>query len=223
VIETIRSKLSSLLSITEVRWLGAMVAALAMLGTAVTESATVDRLDAEATTAVHERATYHATEWNSLVSHLGNTEIVLLLTLGVIAVLAVTRHWRGAFALALSVVATQAAVQVMKLLVERPRPGASIIDAAGFSFPSGHAATSVAFYTSVALIAANACRGRPARVAITVGAAMVVVGIGLTRVYLGAHYPTDVLAGWLTGGILVLGSWFAAARLRLLERTGTAA
>jgi undecaprenyl-diphosphatase len=158
-----------------------------------------------------------------LLSHLGSTEIVLLLTLGVIAVLAITHHWRGAFALTLSVVATQAAVQVMKLIVERPRPGASIIDAAGFSFPSGHAATSVAFYSSVALIAANACRGRPARVAIAVAAGVVVVGVGVTRVYLGAHYPTDILAGWLTGGILVLGSWFAAARLRLLERPATAA
>jgi membrane-associated phospholipid phosphatase len=220
--QTIRSTLSSLLRAHELRWLGAMVAALAMLGTAVAESATVDRLDAETSTAVQARATHEGAEFNFLFSHLGSTEIVLLLTLGAVAVLALTRHWRGAFALTLSVVATQAAVQVMKLVVERPRPGASIIDAAGFSFPSGHAATSVAFYSSVALIAANACRGRPARVAIGVGAAVVVVGVGLTRVYLGAHYPTDVLAGWLTGGILVVGSWFAAARLRLLERPATA-
>ena len=39
------------------------------------------------------------------------------------------------------------------------------------------------------------------------------LAIGLSRVYLGAHYPTDVLAGWLTGGILVLGAWALCSRL----------
>jgi membrane-associated phospholipid phosphatase len=216
----IRSK--SLLRSSELPWIGGMAAALAMLATAVTESRTVDRLDAETGRMVEDRATHHATEWNFLITHLGSTETVLLLTLGAIAALALTKHWRGVFALATSVVATQLVVQLMKLVVERPRPGQSIIDAAGFSFPSGHAATSVALYGTLALIAVRACRAAPARVAIVVAAGLVVLAVGGTRVYLGAHYPTDVVAGWLTGGILMLGCWLVASRLELLGGRATA-
>jgi membrane-associated phospholipid phosphatase len=213
---------TSLLRSSELPWIGGMVAALAMLATAVTESGTVDRLDAETSRMVEDRATHHATEWNFLITHLGSTEIVVLLTLSAIAALALTKHWRGVFALATAVVATQAVVQLMKLIVERPRPGQSLIEATGFSFPSGHAATSVAFYGTLALIGMRACRTAPARVAIAAAAALVVLAVGGTRIYLGAHYPTDVVAGWLTGGILMLGCWLAASRIEQLNGRASA-
>jgi hypothetical protein len=67
-------------------------------------------------------------------------------------------------------------------------------------------------FLMLALIAGTALRGR-VRGSAWAAAIALALAIGVSRVYLGAHYPTDVLAGWLTGGILVVGSWALCARL----------
>ena len=64
----------------------------------------------------------------------------------------------------------------------------------------------------LALIAGTALRGR-VRGSAWAAAIALALAIGLSRVYLGAHHPTDVLAGWLTGGILVVGAWALCSRL----------
>ncbi len=100
--------------------------------------------------------------------------------------------------------ATQAVVATLKALVAGPRPPSSdaLVEAAGCAFPSGHAATATALYGSLALIAAAKLRGG-ARGDVLAGALVLVLAIGATRVYLGTHYTTDVLAG---------GSWALRSR-----------
>jgi undecaprenyl-diphosphatase len=205
--------LSRLLRNAELRWAAVMLAMFGALAAAVTHSATVLRLDTEASVAMHANSTHEATEWNLLITHFGSTEFALTLTVFAVLILATLRHWHGAVALAVSVATTQAVVQIIKLTMSRPRPGTSIVDAHGFSFPSAHAATSVALYLTVALIAARASKGA-LRVAIVGATAALLIAVGASRVYLGAHYPTDVLAGWLTGAILVMATWFAVTRFR---------
>jgi undecaprenyl-diphosphatase len=139
---------------------------------------------------------------------------VWLVTAAAALALVAFRHWRGAIALAVAVASTQLVVEALKLAVERPRPDHAIAESSGFSFPSAHSATSVAVYATLTLLAARAVNGR-LRVAMAVAGGLVVVAIGLTRIYLGAHYPTDVLAGWLTGAVIVLGSWTLARRIPL--------
>jgi undecaprenyl-diphosphatase len=78
--------------------------------------------------------------------------------------------------------------------------------------PSAHSASAVALYIMLALIAGTALRGR-VRGSAWAATIALALAIGLSRVYLGAHYPTDVLAGWLTGGILVVGAWALCSRL----------
>jgi membrane-associated phospholipid phosphatase len=202
-----------LLRNAELRWAAVMLAMFGALAAAVTHSATVTRLDTEASVAMHANTSHEATEWNLLVTHFGSTEFAVTLTVLAVLILAVLRHWHGALAVAVSVATTQAVVQIIKLTMSRPRPGTSVIDAHGFSFPSAHAATSVALYLTVALIAARASRGA-LRVAIVGGTTALLLAVGASRVYLGAHYPSDVVAGWLTGAILVMGTSFAVARFR---------
>jgi undecaprenyl-diphosphatase len=127
------------------------------------------------------------------------------------------RLWHSAIALALAVVLTQLVVAVLKELVERPRPPANdaVTDAGGFSFPSGHSATSAALFGVLALVAARHLEGGARRAAAALGVALI-AAVGVSRILLGAHYPTDVLAGWLTGGTLALGS---VALLTWLRRT----
>jgi undecaprenyl-diphosphatase len=191
-----------------------MVAMLAALVVVVLNSATVAHVDTTTSEEVVEAtaASQSSLDWNLSVTQLGSSRTIFALTILAVAALAAARHWRGALALSVAVVTTQAAVEIGKLLVERPRPHGGLIDASGFSFPSGHAATSVALYGGIALIARST--RSPMGWAVCVGAVALAVEIGFSRIELGAHYPTDVVAGWLIGAIVVVASWLAASRLR---------
>jgi undecaprenyl-diphosphatase len=89
-----------------------------------------------------------------------------------------------------------------------------LTQASGFSFPSGHAATAVAVYAVLALLLGRRCCDRT-RIVLAVLGGLVVLAIGASRVYLGVHYPTDVVAGWLTGATLALASWLVVTRMRM--------
>lgn len=119
------------------------------------------------------------------------------------------RRRRAAVFLILASPGTVLMVQIIKAAVGRSRPlGAHLTPATGPSWPSGHASSSAALYGALLLIAlgSGVLRGKRARR----GAGLLCVGllamIGLSRVYLGVHYPTDVLGAWLlvTGWLTVL-------------------
>jgi undecaprenyl-diphosphatase len=189
----------------------ALVGALAI---AVSEASMLVQADVAIARAVHGFTVGWLTELVSAVSHLASTDVVMPLTGLAVAALLALRHWRGAIALALSVLGTQAVVALTKAIVTRPRPDAelAVVDPSGYSFPSAHSASAVALYITLALIAAGLWRRRFRTVAY-IAAALVVLLVGLSRVYLGAHYSTDVLAGWLTGGALVAAAWAISSRL----------
>jgi membrane protein DedA with SNARE-associated domain/membrane-associated phospholipid phosphatase len=126
----------------------------------------------------------------------------LPVTAGLVAVaallLAVRRHPAEMLALVLGFVAIVAAVHIAKAGIDRPRPARSLTRTVGSSFPSGHAAYSIA-YIAMGVIAARVLPGlvsRAALVASTIGAAAV---IGLSRLYLRAHFWSDVAGGWALG------------------------
>jgi membrane-associated phospholipid phosphatase len=189
------------------------------LAIALAEFSLVTRLDVELTRTIHGLTVGWLTDLVSRMSELGGTTTVMLVTAAAALALGAVRHWRGAAALALAVLGTQVVVAAGKAVVARPRPADAIavIDPSGWSFPSAHSASAVALYVMLALIATHLWRGR-LRPAVAFGAAGTVVAlVGLSRIYLGAHYPTDVLAGWLVGGVLVLASWALCSRLPAVQ------
>lgn len=177
-------------------------------------SASVDHFDASLGRLARGAAGEISPQLGFIVTTLGGTDLVLPLTGGAVLALCLLRHWGGALTLSLAVLGTQAVVDLIKLMVERPRPAlnGTLADASGYSFPSAHSATGMALYATLTLLAARACGGR-ARLAIVAAGISVIAAIGASRVFLAAHYPTDVLAGWLTGGALVVGSWLLVRRL----------
>lgn len=191
-----------------------LCAGVALLGAAVTTSATIAGLDAALARLASDAASGFWREASFLASSLGATDLVLPVTAAAGLAMCLLRLWREALTLVLAVLATQLVVHVIKALVERPRPSGNdaLAGASGFSFPSAHSATSMALYATIALALAGACHGR-ARLAVAAAGATVIAAIGLSRVLIAAHYPIDVLAGWLTGGALVAASWLVARRL----------
>ncbi len=135
---------------------------------------------------------------------LGST---LVLTLVVVAAGVLvhrrTRRWSAAAPLAVSFVGAIALQKALKALVERPRPhiGPVVASASGYSFPSGHATEVTAVAVTVAVIGASAARTWTAKVAIWAAALLCCLAVGFTRVYLGVHWPTDVLGGFALGGL----------------------
>jgi len=89
----------------------------------------------------------------------------------------------------------------LKLFFDRGRPTViSILQpASGLSFPSGHAMISVALYLTLGVLIAGSLQRRALRIYVVAAAALLAFLIGFSRMYLGVHYPTDVLAGWTVG------------------------
>jgi len=106
----------------------------------------------------------------------------------------------------------------LKLVFQRPRPPAFFgVSPNGYSFPSGHALVSFCFYGVVAGLLADRTKSLLLEILIWISAACLVVAIGLSRVYLGVHHPTDVIAGFLAATIWV-SSIVALDHIRLLRR-----
>jgi undecaprenyl-diphosphatase len=192
-----------------------LLALVAALAAAVTFSATVVSVDEALGRLARGGADQLSHEAGFALSSLGGTDLVIPLTALAALVLVLLRHWSGALTIVCAVLATQGVVHLIKVLVERPRPAANdaIASASGFSFPSAHSATSMALYATLGLLGARACAGRGLRAAVLACAAGLVAAIGISRLLLGAHYPIDVLAGWLTGAALMGASWLLALLL----------
>ncbi len=158
------------------------------------------------------------------VTTLGYYRVVLPL-LAAISLAFYLKGWRlSAVLLAVSTAGGIFLTTVLKAVFRRARP--EIIDsgyAAGFyAFPSGHATVAVGFYGALALILAYHLRG-PTRLVVLGSGALLVFLIGFSRLYLGVHYPTDVLAGFLAaplwlvsvGGVYAL--WISVRGIRTAE------
>lgn len=135
------------------------------------------------------------------ISWLGAGGVVGALAALCAAFLAWRRRWTEFWVLVAGMAITQTGIDVIKELVDRPRPLGGLVDTSGSSYPSGHAAHSV-FYLWLAVTIVLRLRPGMAR-----GAAVVTAGfaltalIGLSRVYLGVHYLSDVSGGWALGAL----------------------
>ena len=113
------------------------------------------------------------------------------------------RKVRGAaWTLPIAVVGAGVIIQGVKLFVQRPRPQPflqPLIHETGYSFPSGHSLIAMVVYGLIGYFALHLFKNHAARLLVRILTVLVVFSIGASRVYVGVHYPTDVLAGWTAG------------------------
>jgi undecaprenyl-diphosphatase len=134
-----------------------------------------------------------------LATLMGDTRVMIVETLVAGLLLAIWGHPRRAVSVAVLVLTGVGVSTLLKLIME---PASS-------SFPSGHALAGVLLFGTLALMLAASRVTRPVRVWGTAGIVLLTLTIGLSRVYLGVHYFSDVLASWLLGTTL-LATWAAA-------------
>jgi undecaprenyl-diphosphatase len=122
-------------------------------------------------------------------------------------------RWIDAAGLALAAVGAQLLNLLLKDIFERARPALfdGPLHLTSYSFPSGHAMGSIAAYGMLAFVCARLTNQSLLRGAIVLAAALTILLIGLSRIYFGVHYPTDVIGGYLAGAI-----WLAISILTVL-------
>ena len=135
-------------------------------------------------------------------TYMGSWEAILVGTIFVSMVLYVLNRKRYLMTLLFSVVAGQLIIMALKTIVSRPRPTSvsPIVFENSFSFPSGHAFVVFSFFGLTAYFIYKHLRLSWQRVLIVVAMTLLVVIISFSRVYLGVHWPTDVLASYAAGG-----------------------
>ena len=151
------------------------------------------------------------------ITALGGVTVLTLVTAIVAIFLALKRLWLTMTLILLSTISGAIAVSVAKSIVARPRPDLvdHLVTVNSASFPSGHATSSAIVYLTIAAVIMQIVRGRPLRIYILSVAVLLVGAIGCSRVYLGVHWPSDVLTGWGFGALWALMWWGIAAFVRI--------
>jgi undecaprenyl-diphosphatase len=155
---------------------------------------------------VHLRASAPLTMLSRVLSRLGSVAVLSTLFVLAMTVFLLLRRRGSAFALALAMAGAVALEIALKYAFHRTRPEPFFATAPeSFSFPSGHALFSACFFLATAALLAPRVAGAARRAALWMCAGGLVAAIGLSRIYLGVHYPSDVI-----GGYLVAAAWLCA-------------
>lgn len=143
------------------------------------------------------------------VTALGSIPVLGLLGLLALGYLVLDGRWRAVLLLLVSLPGGLLLNSLLKQGFDRPRPAlvARLMDVQTASFPSGHAMLSAIGFLTLGALLASGARGRRHRAYILGMAVALTLLVGGSRVWLGVHWPTDVLAGWCLGAAWAMGCW----------------
>jgi len=157
------------------------------------------------------------------ITALGGVAVLTLVTVIAAGFLSLDGKRHMAFFVLGSVLGGQLIGTILKDLFQRPRPDLVPFSAyaSGASFPSGHTLMSAVTYLTLGALLARSQERKRVKAYLLLVAIFLTFAVGVTRVYLGVHWPTDVLAGWTAGAVWALICWLTARKLqsrRTLER-----
>jgi undecaprenyl-diphosphatase len=150
------------------------------------------------------------------VTALGSFSLLTLLVLMVLGYLLLSRRTHAAIVVLVAVVGGGLLSDGLKALFARPRPDIvpHLAQVSSASFPSGHSMLSAVVYLTLGALLARLVRQRSLKLYFLTMAVLLTLLVGFTRVYLGVHYPTDVLGGWTAGLAWAILCWLAARALQ---------
>jgi undecaprenyl-diphosphatase len=162
------------------------------------------------------------------VTALGGYTVLGIITTSVAGLLWLQGNHRTMVLLVVAVVGGVVVSTLFKLGFDRPRPdlvphGAQVFTA---SFPSGHSMMAAVAYLTLAVLSARVQARWVIKAYLIALAALITVAVGVSRIYLGVHWPSDVVAGWCAGAAWALSCWLAArglSRVGAVEPEGGAA
>lgn len=199
------------------RWIAVLLALLAadlaLFGHIVEDYLTGDSLvrwDVHLARWLHEHSNPTLVDIAKIVTWLGNGIFLLLLVASIAVGLLRRNRVNDAVLLVVAFVGGEILNALLKLAFHRPRPELAFVHLETYSFPSGHATGAAAVYTLIAWLAIRRLRQTPWRVAVALGAVLVIAAVGFTRLYLGVHYLSDVLAGTSAGAAWALAAIIVA-------------
>ncbi len=146
---------------------------------------------------------------------LGGTSVLTVVTLATLGYLLLAGKRATAALVAVAVLGGTLLSSLLKAGFERPRPDlvAHLVEVSSQSFPSGHATLSAVTWLTLGTLLATVQSRRRLKAYVLGVAIAVTLLVGTSRVYLGVHWPTDVIAGWCIGTAWALLSWLAARAL----------
>lgn len=173
------------------------------------------RFDGFVRDTVHSWATPTLTTAMRGITQLGSLQFLVTICAVLVARLFWIGRKRAATVLLIGAVGAELLNELLKQLFQRMRPEAffGYPEPRDYSFPSGHAVLSCCIYGVAAAIATTRMESRAGKAAVWLGAALLAALIGFSRIYLGVHYPSDVIAGfaaavvWVTALRVAYGAW----------------
>ena len=159
------------------------------------------------------------------LSALGGRPVLVLVTAAVVFYLWLSRSFHAMWLVLAAAVGGQTLTALLKLAFARPRPSIvpHLTSVDSSSFPSGHSMSAAVVYLTLGLLLARLTDRRRLRVFYLMIASIVTFLVGLSRIYLGVHYPTDVLAGWAAGAAWGSCCWLLAGYLQRRGRVESCA
>ncbi|QJP17027.1 phosphatase PAP2 family protein [Starkeya sp. ORNL1] len=150
------------------------------------------------------------------ITSLGSTTVLTIVTLAAVFYLVMDGKRASAALVAIAVSGGALLTYVLKFGFDRPRPDlvAHLVEVSTLSFPSGHAMGSAVTYLTLGALLARTQPRRRIKIYVLTVAVLLTLMVGVSRVYLGVHWPTDVLAGWCAGSAWALICWTVALWLQ---------
>ena len=138
-----------------------------------------------------------------LITNLGDKYVIALLSVILLIFLLYKKPYLKTETFILTMGSAVILSQILKYIIQRPRPIQMLIEKTGFSFPSGHATLAVAFFGMLIYLFKNKIKNKTIRYLFIIANILLMILIGFSRLYLNVHWFTDVLAGFSLGLICI--------------------